>query len=173
MDIKIEGNPGTGNTFQEIKIGYVENYNPNATTVINNHYGDRKKSALAADDSQKQLDMIQLQAEILDYVGHLKQFVSKDWKNRYETLWHNILNLPEVSALVGDPGKQKDTTFNRNLVANIIYIMCNQGIITETNATTLTVALEGDKDHRVRAQLRKNPDDKDLKRKIESQIINQ
>ena len=31
MDIKIEGNPGTGNTFQEIKIGYVENYNPNAT----------------------------------------------------------------------------------------------------------------------------------------------
>ena len=35
MDIKIEGNPGTGNTFQEIHIGTVQNYNPNATTVIN------------------------------------------------------------------------------------------------------------------------------------------
>lgn len=172
MDIKIEGNPGTGNTFQEIKIGYVENYNPNATTVINNHYGDRKKTAPAADESQRQLDILQRQTEILGYVDNLKQFVSKDWKNRYETLWRNILSLPEVSALIYDPGKQKDTTFNRNLVANILYIMCNQGIISETNATTLTVALEGDKEHSVRAQLGKAPDDKDLKRKIESLIIN-
>lgn len=172
MDIKIEGNPGSGNTFQEIKIGYVENYNPNATTVINNHYGDRKKTAPAADESQKQLDILQRQTEILDYVGNLKQYVAKDWKNRYETLWHNILSLPEVSALIYDPGKQKDTTFNRNLVANILYIMCNQGIISETNATTLTVALEHDKDHPVRAQLRKDPDDKDLMSKIESLIHN-
>ena len=36
MDINIKGNPGTGNTFQEIHIGTVQNYNPNATTVINN-----------------------------------------------------------------------------------------------------------------------------------------
>ena len=172
MDIKIEGNPGSGNTFQEIKIGYVENYNPNATTVINNHYGDRKKTAPAADESQKQLDILQRQTEILDYVGNLKQYVAKDWKNRYEILWHNILSLPEVSALIYDPGKQKDTTFNRNLVANILYIMCNQGIISETNATTLTVALEHDKDHPVRAQLRKDPDDKDLMSKIESLIHN-
>ena len=172
MDIKIEGNPGTGNTFQEIKIGYVENYNPNATTVINNHYGDRKKTAPAADESQKQLDILQRQTEILDYVGNIKQYVAKDWKNRFETLWHNILSLPEVSALIYDPGKQKDTTFNRNLVANILYIMCNQGIISETNATTLTVALEHYKDHPVRAQLRKDPDDKDLMSKIESLIHN-
>ena len=157
MDIRIEGNPGTGNTFQEIKIGYVENYNPNATTVINNHYGDRKKSAPVADESQQQLDILQRQSEILDYVGNLKPFVSQDWKSRYETTWHNILSLPEVSALIYEPGKQKDTTFNRNLIAHIIYIMCNHGIISETNATTLTVALEGDKDHPVRAQLRKAP----------------
>ena len=78
-----------------------------------------------------------------------------------------------MSAPIGDPDKQKDTTYNRNLVANIKQIISNQGIITETNATTLTVALEGDKDHPVRAQLRKNPDDKDLKHKIESLIINQ
>ncbi|MBR3550750.1 MAG: hypothetical protein IKO09_01980 [Bacteroidales bacterium] len=37
MDIKIEGNPGTGNTFQEINIGTVHNFNPNATTIINNY----------------------------------------------------------------------------------------------------------------------------------------
>lgn len=33
MDLKITGNPGTGNTFQEVHIGTVQNYNPNATTV--------------------------------------------------------------------------------------------------------------------------------------------
>ncbi|MCI5663696.1 MAG: hypothetical protein MR319_05255 [Mediterranea sp.] len=172
MDIKIEGNPGTGNTFQEIKIGYVENYVPNATTVINNHYGDSRKAQSAADKETSKADLLVRQGEIMQYVSNLKQYVAKDWKNRYETLWHNILNLPEVSAPICEPGKQKDTTFNRNLVANIIYIMCNQGIITETNATTLTVALEGDKEHPVRAQLRKDPDDKDLKRKVESLIVN-
>lgn len=35
MDININGNPGTGNTFQEVHITNVQNYNPNATTVIN------------------------------------------------------------------------------------------------------------------------------------------
>lgn len=28
MDINITGNPGQGNTFQEIHIGTVQNYNP-------------------------------------------------------------------------------------------------------------------------------------------------
>ena len=45
MDINIKGNPGTGNTFQEIHIGTVQNYVPNATTVINNNYGDKQKPA--------------------------------------------------------------------------------------------------------------------------------
>ena len=44
MDIKIKGNPGTGNTFQEIHIGTVQNYNPNATTVINNYGMSGEKS---------------------------------------------------------------------------------------------------------------------------------
>lgn len=44
MDLKITGNPGTGNTFQEVHIGTVQNYNPNATTVINHNYGERHKA---------------------------------------------------------------------------------------------------------------------------------
>ena len=170
MDIRIEGNPGTGNTFQEVKIGYVENYNPNATTVINNHYGDRRKSTPSADASQKQPDIILRQEEIRNYVDKLRQYVSKDWKNRYDTLWHSILNLPEVTAVIYEPGKQQGTTFNRNLVANILYIMCSHGIITETNATTLAIALEHDRDHSVRAQLGKAPDDRELKSKVETLI---
>ena len=172
MNIKIEGNPGTGNTFNEVHIGVVENYVPNATTVINNHYGDSRKAQPTADKDTSKADLLVRRGEIMQYVGNLKQYVAKEWKNRYESIWASILDIVEVAAVIFEPGKQKDTTFNRNLVANIIYIMCNQGIITETNATTLTVGLEGDKDHPVRAQLRKDPDDSDLKLKIESQIIN-
>ena len=43
MKLDITGNPGTGNTFSETHIDYVENYNPNAQTVINNNYGTRKR----------------------------------------------------------------------------------------------------------------------------------
>jgi len=171
MDIKIDGNPGTGNTFQEVHINNVGTYAPSATTVINNHYGDRKAPQAAAEPAVGNAGRIQRQAEILQYAGNLKQYVAPGWKNRYESLWRSILGLPEVSAAVYEPGKQKDTTFNRNLVANIIYIMCNTGVITETNATTLTLALEGDKDHPVRAQLRKAPEDKEIENKVERLLV--
>lgn len=166
MDIKIEGNPGTGNTFQEIHINHVDTFAPSATTVINNHYGDRKPERAATDSNTKNADRVQRQAEIMQYVNNLKPYVAPDWKNRYEALWRLILGLPEVSAVVYEPGKQRDTTFNRDLVANIIYIMCNAGIIAETNATTLTLALEGDKAHSVRAQLRKVPQDSIIEEKV-------
>lgn len=166
MEIKIEGNPGTGNTFQEIHINHVDTYAPSAETVVNNHYGDRKASQATANPVTGNADRIQRRAEIQQYAGNLKQYVASGWKNRYESLWRSILDLPEVSATVYDPGRQKDTTFNRDLVANIIYIMCNAGVITEKNATTLTLALEGDKEHSVRAQLRKAPQDKEIEEKV-------
>ena len=81
---------------------------------------------------------------------------------RYESTWRSILALPEVAAAVYEPGKQKDTTFNRNLVANILYLMTEHGIITERNATALTLALENDKEHSVRAQLRSKPGDREV-----------
>ena len=171
MDINITGNPGTGNTFQEIHIGTVQNYNPNATTVINNNYGDKPKPAPATEKVLQDAEREQRKAEIMDYVANLKNYVSKEWKNRYETLWKGILNLPEVEAEVYEPGKQHGTTFNRNLIANIIYIMCKEGVISENNATTLTIALEGDKDHPVRAQLRSYPNNKDMVRHIQDLLL--
>ena len=164
MDIKIEGNPGTGNSFHEYHINNVETFAPNATTVVNNHYGDRKPVQSAPSKAEEQANLIQRQQEILEYVGNLKPFVAPEWKNRYESTWRSILALPEVAAAVYEPGKQKDTTFNRNLVANIIYIMYNNhGIITESNATHLAEILEGDKDHSVRRQLGQAPEDRGIK----------
>ena len=121
MDINITGNPGTGNTFQEIHIDTVQNYNPNATTVINNNYGDKQKPAPATEKVLQDAEREQRKAEIMDYVAKLKNYVAKDWKNRYESLWKEILALPEVNAEVYEPGRQQGTTFNRNLIANILY----------------------------------------------------
>lgn len=45
MKIEITGNPGTGNTFSEVHIGYVNNYNPNATTVVQNYYDGKQPDA--------------------------------------------------------------------------------------------------------------------------------
>ena len=137
----------------------MQNYNPNATTVINNNYGDKPKPTSAPDKTILQAERERLKAEIMEYVSRIKQYVADKWKNRYETTWRSVLDIPEVESLVFSPGKQKNTSFNRNLVANIIYIMCNAGFYSETNATALAYALEGDKEHSVRQQLAKEPAD--------------
>lgn len=170
MDINIKGNPGTGNSFTDIHIDYVGNFNPNATTVINYNYGDKCKLAPSPAPSPTDAEIEQRKAEILDYVNRLKGQVAREWKNRYDTLWRQVLSLPEVSETILKPGRQKDTTFNRNLVANIIYIMCNRGVIAETNASKLTELLEHDKDHAVRAKLREYPDDREITCKVEALI---
>lgn len=166
MEINIKGDPGQGNTFQDIHIEHVDNFNPNATTVINNYYDDKQKSVPAAEKVLQDAEREKRKADILQYVAKLAQFVSKDWKNRYETLWKNILTLPEVEAEVYEPGKQKGTTFNRNLIANIICMMVRAEVFNTDNATQLTIALEGDKDHSVRNQLREYPQNDGIKEKI-------
>ena len=166
MEINIKGDPGQGNTFQDIHINHVDNFNPNATTVVNNYYGDKQKSVPAAEKVLQDAEREKCKADILQYVAKLSQYVSKDWKNRYETLWKNILALPEVEAEVYEPGKQKGTTFNRNLIANIICMMVRTEVFTTNNATHLTIALEGDKEHSVRNQLREYPQNDDIKEKI-------
>ena len=112
----------------------------------------------------------QRKAAILQYVAKLARYVSKDWKNRYDTLWKNILSLPEVEAEVYNPGRQKGTTFNRKLIANILYIMCTENVIKDKNATTLAEALEANKEHSVRSQLGQYPLDSDIRQKV-TQLI--
>lgn len=166
MEINIKGDPGQGNTFQDIHIDHVDNFNPNATTVVNNYYGDKQKSVPAAEKVLQDAEREKRKADIMQYVAKLAQYVSKDWKNRYETLWKNILALPDVEAEVYEPGKQKGTTFNRNLIANIICMMVSAEVFNTDNATHLTIALEGDKEHSVRNQLREYPQNDDIKEKI-------
>ena len=124
--MKIDGNPGSGNTFQEIHIGTVQNFNPNATTVINyNGVGDDAAALKGKPSGQKTMkqmldndliDRTPIYKEIMNYVSCLRTFVSEAWKDRYMQLWADILNLSEVADLVCDPGKQQGTNFNRKLL---------------------------------------------------------
>lgn len=164
MKIDITGDPGTGNTYMEIHIGSVHNFNPNLTTVNYNYNGASQKPTKVISElphAEREL----LKVAILQYVAKLAQYVSNEWKNRYVTLWKNILAIPEVEAEVFNPGRQKGTTFNRNLIANILYLMCNENVFTEKNATTLTVTLENSKDHSVRSQLGQYPPS-DIREKV-------
>lgn len=173
MDINITGNPGTGNTFTEVRIGTVQNYNPNATTVINYNYGEKQKAAPSADKPLQDAERDQRKAEIMEYVLRLTEHVAQEWKNRYESTWQKILALPEVEEQVYEPGKQQGTTFNRNLVANIIYIMCKAKVFSTTNATRLTVTLEGNGEHAVRNQLGIAPKDKAITERVNALLCPQ
>lgn len=108
---------------------------------------------------------------IIRYVGRLHpSYVSPSWQAGYEQLWRQILQLPSVAAQVHKPGKQKGTTFNRNLVANILHLLSMQEVLNTDNATNLTTALEGDKRHSVRSQLGNRPFDKAIEKDVQKLI---
>ena len=153
MKVEIKGNPGTGNTY--INIGTVQNFNPNATTVINNNYGMRVKSQGDGNQDGTEVDKDEIKAHILRDVGKPKDenLVSEDWKKSYEALWNDILELKEVEETVYDHGNQHGTDFNRVLVAAIINILRDKGVYVKCTNVTMALALERSKDHHVRMEL--------------------
>ena len=158
MDINIKGNPGSGNTFLEIHIDHVENYNPNATTVTNNYYGTREKRHSQAGIPSGDLDTTPIRKEILNYVSGIRPYLKDEWKACYMKMWEGILDLDMIAADVYKPGKQQGTNFNRSLVANIIHYLDGHHIYKEPySPTTMVMALEGNKDHPARGPLSKDP----------------
>lgn len=168
MDNQNNDKQGRGNTI--FNINHVENLiNGDVETFNNIHNdGEVKKSKPSAEDNISKGDRLQRQMEIMQYVSNLKDFVAKEWQSRYDDLWKTILEDTEVACVIYDPGKQQNTTFNRKLVANIIYIMCKLDVIEESNVTKLTLALEGNKDSSVRGQLAVNPSDEVIKKRVEN-----
>ena len=96
---------------------------------------------------------------IIDYVMKLHPvYVSKEWQDKYEGLWKAILELPVVAEKIYDKGRQQGTTFNRNLVANILHLMAEKKVLAITaNATKMAEVLEGDANASVRAKLGEMP----------------
>ncbi len=183
MDIKIEGNPGTGNTFQEIHIGSVGTYNNAA--VINNYYGtngeqyrEKKKQEGTENDtpdnpdhsipdnrrldrreeSEEEINRSRIRAEILDYVSRVRPLVRLDKRDRYMQMWEGILELDAVRPFVYKTGKQKRTNFNRKLIANILHHLDTRHIYKDPyKASDLALALEDDYEMSVRGELGKYP----------------
>ena len=95
---------------------------------------------------------------IIDYVMKLHPvYVSKEWQDKYEWLWKQILELTAVAEKIYDKGRQQGTTFNRNLVGNILHLLADKKVLTTNNATKLAIGLEKDENASVRAKLGEMP----------------
>ena len=148
----------TGNTY-EIHIDYLEYFVPNATTVIKNYYGTSKEAQVRSFVPRETVT-----ADIIRYVAPLRLYLADEWKSRYQKIWEDILALEMIATAVSNPGKQRGTNFNRNLVANIIHYLSGRGVYTRYSPTLFTVLLQGNKDHPVRAALAADPPTKIVSR---------
>lgn len=107
---------------------------------------------------------------ILDYVMRLHPvYVSQEWKDKYQALWNDVLELPAVAEKIYDKGRQQGTTFNRNLVGNILHMLAERKVLATDNATKLAIGLEGTSDTSIRAKLGEMPAS-DVKRAVEGLI---
>ena len=105
---------------------------------------------------------------IMEYVDRLKPMVREEFINTYDQLWLGILELEEVKLQVYDKGKQQDTVFNRNLVAQIIHQIAAKVYVPTANTVKMAEYLEPERgaQHSVRQKLGESPE-KEVKKAIE------
>ena len=113
----------------------------------------------------------QVNQMIMDYVGRLKPVVRNEYLDCYDKMWSGILELKEVKMQVYDRGKQRDTKFNRNLVAQIIHQMADTVYLPTANAVKMAQYLEPSKgsDHPVRQKLNETPE-KQIKKSVDDYL---
>lgn len=131
MELKIEGNPGTGNHFTEVKIENIENNFPNVKEVTIIKDADGKKTTVMSDGSSTSKDNKAVdkdkeakREDILEYVGKTLPLVLYQWKDKYMDLWRDILDIPAVDDIIYKKGRQQKTSFNRK---EILHIICYLG----------------------------------------------
>lgn len=155
MELKIEGNPGTGNHYTEVKIGHIENNFPNVREVKIIKGADGQKTTVMSDGTPapagnnspaEDQDKEAKRQDILQYVGRTLPLVMFAWKDKYMNLWNDILALPEVDRVIYKRGRQQKTSFNRKEVLHIICYLgkySNGGIgIFEDNYVATSIALQ-------------------------------
>ena len=166
MDETTKAAMESGRPLTIFNIREVHQLNPNATHVTNHYYGDQfvpkevqrnEPSALAPENATRNLQLSK--KNILEYVMRLHpSHVRPEWQDKYEGLWGSILELPAVATVIYDKGRQQNTTFNRNLVANILHLMSEKKVLTtNAHATKMAEVLEGDANASVRAKLGEMP----------------
>lgn len=122
------------------------------------------------EENPQKTENLQGKEAIIDYLDRLKPMVKAEYKDRYDTLWEGVLELSQVKAVIYNKGKQQDTTFNRNLLAQIIHQL---GVLYVPTANTVQMAmqLEPEKgaDHPVRQKLGEVPE-KTIKKAVDEYI---
>ena len=121
-----------------------------------------KKPQVDGDDNLQK----QGKEAIMEYVGRLRPLVKEQYQERYDQIWEGILEISQVKAVIYDKGKQQDTTFNRNLLAQLIH-QVDVIYLPTANTVQMATYLEPEKgiDHPVRQKLGEAPD-KDIKNAI-------
>ena len=163
MDETTKAAMESGRPLTIFNIKEVHQLNPNATHITNNYYGDQfvpkdapQKESSAPENATRNPQLCK--ETILEYVMRLHPTqVREQWQDKYLALWESILELPAVSAIIYEKGKQQGTTFNRNLVGNILHLMAEKKILTTSNATKLAELLEGDSNSSIRKMLGEMP----------------
>ena len=124
------------------------------------HVQDTKKSAAGEHAAPQGKDAI------MEYVGRLRPLVKEQYQERYDQIWEGILEISQVKAMIYNKGRQQDTTFNRNLLAQLIH-QVDVIYLPTANTVQMATYLEPEKgvDHPVRQKLGEAPD-KDIKNAI-------
>ena len=188
-DKNTQNDQNSGQVKTIINIGTAYNVNPAATEVKNTFIigsgkeasaaikeaigGGTANSELSTDSklytlnsklSQREpeatIDITPIRTEILNYVSRIRPLVAPDKKDRYMKMWEGILELDAVKPFVYKTGKQKETNFNRKLIANIIHHLDSRKMYAKPyKASDFAKALEGDSEKSVRGELGKFPSD--------------
>lgn len=108
---------------------------------------------------------------IMEYVDRLKPMVREEFVGTYDQLWSGILELEEVKLQVYNKGKQQDTIFNRNLIAQIIHQIAARVYLPSANTVNMAERLEPGKgaNHSVRQRLGEVPD-VEIKKSVEKYL---
>ena len=180
----IDGNAGENNTIVNMVIEKAYNVNPSAK-VVNNTFniGTREEASAAIEeamgaqpmpeqpksetpksladtmkDPEECIDCSVIRKEILIYVSRIRPLVAPDKKDKFQKMWEGILDLEAVNSSVYKTGKQKETNFNRKLIANIIHHLDSRKMYAKPyKASDFAMALEKDSGKSVRGELGKFP----------------
>lgn len=148
----------SGATFQDsVVVGIAEQ----GSTVCY-HNGAKEEKAKTAQGNKQ---------DILEYVNRLIPLVKEQYATAYIGIWEKLLDIDEVRSRIYDKGKQQQTCFNRNLVAQIIHQASSVLYLPSANPTVMTEYLEpgSGKAHSVRQKLGEMPD-KTVKKAIEAYL---
>lgn len=171
MDLNINGNPGTGNHYTEVHIGHIENNFPavKEVTIITGADGkevitktEEVESASPSSVADSPDDRQGKRTLIMQYVEKTLPFVKFKWQDKYMELWNDILNLPEVEAVIYDRGRQQSICFNRYALCHLINYVGSKavdgyGIFEKYNATHIAAAFKDNAEQITRPQLYYQP----------------